>query len=217
MVAMRKTVVLAICVLILLCMVTVPATAELDGWQYQREITIHENSGQTLADYQILFDLSGSNFPLNAKSDGADFRFTDSSGKELSYWIEEFNPSTKTGKIWVKVPSIPASGETKITMYYGNLGASSQSNGDATFEFFDDFDDNSIDTIKWPIASGIVKEQNKRMEVGIIRDSSSDWVNSPKRTVPEIIEARVHMGSASGWDGLVDPGSLGILVNLLPP
>jgi len=34
-------------------------------------------------------------------------------------------------------------------MYYGNSGASSVSNGTATFEFFDDFNDNSLDTNKW--------------------------------------------------------------------
>ena len=123
----------------LLSLATMPASAELEGWQYQREITIRDNSGKTLADYQVLLDLSGSNFPINANADGSDLRFV-LDGKELSYGIDEFDPGAKTGKAWVKVPKISASGTVTVRMYYGNPSASSQSNGDATFEFFDDFD-----------------------------------------------------------------------------
>ena len=32
-------------------------------WEYCREITIHENSGDTLSDYQVLVALAGSDFP----------------------------------------------------------------------------------------------------------------------------------------------------------
>jgi len=39
----------------------------------------------------------------------------------------------------VKVPHIPANGEVKIKMYYGNPSASAVSDGDKVFEFFDDF------------------------------------------------------------------------------
>lgn len=123
----------------LLSLVTMPATAELNGWQYQKEITIHENSGNTLTDYQVLIELKEGDCPSKAKSDGADIRFTDTQGDELSYWIDEFDSSNKSAKIWVKVPGIPANGEARIMMYYGNSSASSMSDGDATFDFFADF------------------------------------------------------------------------------
>ncbi|MCG2824966.1 MAG: DUF2341 domain-containing protein, partial [Thermoplasmatales archaeon] len=55
-------------------------------------------------------------------------------------------------KLWVKVPSIPANEETIVYMYYGNPGASSVSDGDVTFDFFDDFEDN-IYTDKWKLLS----------------------------------------------------------------
>jgi hypothetical protein len=48
------------------------------------------------------------------------------------------------------VPSIPA-GESNITMYYGNSEAVSQSNGETTFDFFDDFSTTILDTNKWAI------------------------------------------------------------------
>ncbi|MBC8521315.1 MAG: DUF2341 domain-containing protein [Methanomicrobia archaeon] len=122
---------------------TVSAFSNAGGgdWKYYKAITVKENSGKTLTNYQVLVELNPSNFPANAKSDGSDLRFEDESGKELSSWIEEWNSGVKKAKIWVKVPSIPANGETKIKMYYGNPSAGAVSDGDKVFEFFDDFED----------------------------------------------------------------------------
>lgn len=112
-----------------------------DGdWKYYKEITVKENSGESLTGYQVLVELNAANFPATAKSDGSDLRFEDTNSKELNYWIEEWN-YPNNAKIWVKVPSIPANGETKIKMYYGNPRAGAVSDGDKVFEFFDDFED----------------------------------------------------------------------------
>ncbi|NQE44885.1 hypothetical protein C5S31_02520, partial [ANME-1 cluster archaeon GoMg2] len=125
-------------------MVSVGEASELAGkgtysnYQYQKAITIRENSGKTLEDYQVILIFSGSTFPVNANADGSDLRFV-LAGKELSYWIEEFDSGAKTGKVWLKVPNIPASGTVTVLMYYGKSDVSSQSNGDKTFYFFDAF------------------------------------------------------------------------------
>ena len=42
------------------------ASAGLAGFSYQREIAIRENSGETFRDYQVLAELSGSDFPEEA-------------------------------------------------------------------------------------------------------------------------------------------------------
>lgn len=77
------------------------------------------------------------------RSDYGDVRFTDPTGSiQYSYWQEADN------KFWVKVPSL-VPGESKIKMYYGNVIASSVSNGDDTFAFFDDFSRKIIDNSKW--------------------------------------------------------------------
>lgn len=118
----------------------------LSGWSYKRPITIDNSSNSNaLTDYQIRIDLTSSNFNFaKAKSDGADIRFTDSDGVTLlSYWIESWDNSGETATIWVKVPSVPASSTKTIYMYYGNSGATSESDGESTFEFFDDFDTNT--------------------------------------------------------------------------
>jgi len=51
---------------LLLAAVPASASAGLAGFSYQREIAVQENSGETLRDYQVLAELSGSDFPEEA-------------------------------------------------------------------------------------------------------------------------------------------------------
>lgn len=149
--------------------IAVPSLSQSGGgqWQYYRDITIKENSGQALTGYQVLVELLGDNFPSKAKSDGTDIRFTDTNDNELSYFIEEFNSAAKSAKIWVKAQNIPASGTTNIKMYYGNPSAGSSSNGIMTFEFFDDFDDGNYNG--WNVACG-----SWTVEVGSLKSQEKD-------------------------------------------
>ena len=52
--------------LLLLAAVPASASASMGGRQYQREIAICESSGETLRDYQVLVELSGSDFSEEA-------------------------------------------------------------------------------------------------------------------------------------------------------
>ncbi|MCK9578313.1 DUF2341 domain-containing protein [bacterium] len=91
-------------------------------WGYRKAIEITNNSGQELSDFQIMFDVT---YDTDMQTDFDDVRFLNDS-VSLPYWIE-----TKTdevsGRFWVKIPSIPITGKT-IYMYYGNAGATSESN-----------------------------------------------------------------------------------------
>lgn len=92
------------------------------GWARRIQINITENSGETLTNYPIRIDL-GSSFSWNfVKSDGSDIRFSLGDGTELAYWIEEWNYGSNA-KIWVKIPSLPASSTITIYMYYNNSKA----------------------------------------------------------------------------------------------
>jgi len=144
-------------ILIILTCSTVSALSASGGgaWKYQRAIVIQENSGETLTNYQVPVQLLGGDFPTSARSDGADMRFTDASENELSYWIESWDYADGSARIWVKVPKIPANGEVKILMYYGNPSATGISDGAATFEFFDHFEGTSLDETKWHINYGM--------------------------------------------------------------
>ena len=134
--------VVAMLALSVLIALTAPAVADpgwLAGWSYREPVNI--SSSSALTDYQVLVtvDTASLIFDNKMQLDGDDIRFTDSDGTTLlNYWIES-GINTDTTKIWVNVSSVSTTGTT-IYMYYGNLSASSVSNGAATFEFFDDFD-----------------------------------------------------------------------------
>jgi len=111
------------------------------NFKYRRKITITEQSGSDLTDYQVLIELNSSNFDFShTQTNGEDIRFTDASGNLLDYWIEEWDAVNESAKVWVKVPSIPANSSVEILMYYGNSEVVSASDGGATFEFFDDLE-----------------------------------------------------------------------------
>jgi hypothetical protein len=118
----------------------------LSGWAYRRAISL--SPATSVANYQVLVTLTTSimgNPYANVKADGSDIRFAGADETTLQdYWIESWS-NTGTSKIWVKVKT---SGASTIYMYYGNAAASSASNGNATFDFFDDF---SGDLSKWTI------------------------------------------------------------------
>ena len=122
---------------------------------YRRKITITEESGSDLNEHQVCINLNSSNFDFfHAQPDGRDIRFFDNENNPLSYWIEEWDVANERARIWVKVPSIPANGTTEIYCYYGNSEITDASDGEAVFEFFDDFEGDALDTNKWTIETG---------------------------------------------------------------
>jgi len=114
-----------------------PTVGDYSNCQYYRLINISNSTSTDLTDYQIKIELSTSTFNYSkVNSDGSDIRFYQEDGVKLNYWIESWD-NTGTSTIWVKVPSIPGNSTTTIYMYYGNPDATSESNADNTFIFFD--------------------------------------------------------------------------------
>ena len=114
------------------------------GWTYRKPITITEQSGSDLNNYQVKLTIDTASLISDGKmnSDCSDMRFVDSDDTTaLSYWIEDGTCNSASTIVWVKIPSLAASSSKTIYMYYGNSGATSASNGDNTFDFFDDFED----------------------------------------------------------------------------
>ena len=120
-------------------------------WRWTRRVIITEQSGNDLTDYQVLVTLTWKNFEFHkAEADGRDIRFVDpSTWRFLPYWIEKWDSENYLAKVWVKVPSIPANSTKEIYLLYGNPDATSESNGDNVFDFFDDFEGTDLDTTKW--------------------------------------------------------------------
>jgi hypothetical protein len=154
-----------------------PATTSssfwLDGWHSRKTHTIIGSPGGTLTNYQMKFVIHRTNGSDQGEEvylgengclpDYADLRFfTNTTNTSLPYWIESSDASSAV--IWVKVPVIP-SNSTDIRMYYGNADALGETDGDATFLFFDHFDQESIERGKWrvsgtPVISHSILELN---------------------------------------------------------
>ena len=134
-----------------------------NSWNYSQEILITENAGKTLQEYPVPVGLNSSNFNFSeAKSDGSDIRFS-SGDRTLNYWIETWDPENEEALIWVRLPSLPANRTGKILMRYGNPVAEAMSSGEKTFDFFDNFDGNSLNELDWNAESaggGLVEVKN---------------------------------------------------------
>ncbi|MCX9011075.1 MAG: DUF2341 domain-containing protein, partial [Candidatus Methanoperedens sp.] len=171
------------------------------SWQYYRNVTI-TNTGYAQTDYQVMVNLTGSDFPASANISGADIRFTEMGGAELSYWIEEWDHANRSGRVWVNVTSVPAGGSTSIRMYYGNPSAISSSNGNATFVFFDDFEDGTLN--KWdevdPGQSVFLDNGNHVLR---LFSDSSLWKGVRKNIVPTDIrvDLKYKIVQNGDWDG----------------
>jgi hypothetical protein len=109
-------------------------------WQYRQGITIANNAGQNVSGYQVKLTLNTKALvdAGKMKSDCSDMRFSESDGStNVPYWIESGGNTTAT-TIWIKTDlTYPAS--KNVYMYYGNSGASAVSDGNAVFDFLDEF------------------------------------------------------------------------------
>jgi len=140
----------------------------LGGWQYRKSHVVNSASGAGTG-YQVRIKAhygsgtdSGEDVYLNShcRTDFGDVRFTDDDGVTLlDYWMEE-KVDSDYAVFWVEVADDLSSSNATIYIYYGKSDATTTSNGDNTFIFFDDFEDGSIDNDKWTVSSGTWVEEN---------------------------------------------------------
>nr|MDO8082912.1 DUF2341 domain-containing protein [Candidatus Freyarchaeota archaeon] len=131
----------------------------LSEWGYRKSHTINGSTAGVQTNYQMRIVVNyGSGTDNDEKVycnahcryDFSDVRFTNSDGAtQLNYWMEsKYDGDNAT--FWVQINNIPASPNTaKIYIYYGKSDATTASNGDNTFIFFDDFLGSSINNTKW--------------------------------------------------------------------
>ena len=109
-------------------------------WSRYRDITVNAAAtAGALTNYPVLVRLTpasvatGSNVLTDALANGADVRFTDSTGMTaLSYEIDTW--SSTGAAIWVRVPTIAAGATTKIRLYWGKAGSTTASNASSVFD-----------------------------------------------------------------------------------
>jgi len=87
----------------------------------------------------------------HCRTDFGDVRFTRSDGSTLlDYWMEE-KVDGDYAIFWVKVADDLSTNPATIYIYYGNPDATTTSNGENTFLFFDDFPGTSYNPDKWQV------------------------------------------------------------------
>lgn len=136
---------------------TITVTNKIDD--YQMEINITKTSGGDI-------DCEG-----HCNDNFSDIRFIYNNATALPYWIE--TGSVNNGNyatFWVN----NSGNYSNFDMYYGNSNVVNNSDGDTTFDFFDEFTGSDIDTTIWDeevdttftVTSGVMKAE---------RLDSDDW------------------------------------------
>jgi hypothetical protein len=100
--------------------------SQLAGWRGELPLTIKNNSGTAMTDYQVKVVVN-TQFLIGLglmQASGNDIRYgSDCDGStSYDYWIEGYL-NTDTTIIWVIVPSVAANDSVKIFMFFGNPSA----------------------------------------------------------------------------------------------
>ncbi len=157
---------------ILLTSTTCFSQACLPAYGYRVPVTVTNPNASTLFFFQVrvLVNTQALIASGKARIDGGDFRFTNGNGLPLPYWFDPATLNTPTTEFWVKVDAL-ATGANTIYFFYGNPTAPFVSNGEATFEFFDEFSGTNLDNSKWT-RCGVIG--NVSLSGGLISLSSNN-------------------------------------------
>jgi len=127
----------------------------LVGYSYRKRIPITGQAGAG-TDYQVELEVRsgpGADGPgvvylNNHCSDfPCDIRFTDDDGMtELDHWLEPGTGSPRT--FWIEIADDLGSNQA-FYIYYGSVGIASASDGNAAFDFFDDFNLKTAGAWSW--------------------------------------------------------------------
>jgi hypothetical protein len=110
-----------------------------DGWAHRQKITIDNtkvSGAGSLTNFPMLITIaSDANLASAARADGFDILFTSDDGTtKLDHEIELYVTATGELVAWVEIPSLSATVDTDIYMYYLNPSAADQSNATGVWD-----------------------------------------------------------------------------------
>lgn len=126
------------------------------AWPLRQRIAVLSTlADSTLSAFPVLVAVADPGNPVfaAAQPDGDDLLFTDADGTtQLPHEIERWDPGTGELAAWVRLPAVPAAGDTAIYLYYGNGAAAAQeqpssvwdADYEAVWHLSDDFDDSTV-------------------------------------------------------------------------
>lgn len=122
----------------------------LSGWPYRKAHNITGSTAGEQINYPMMINVhydhgvdSDGEVYLDGKcrADFGDIRFTDSTGDNFDYWMQQKVDSDQA-LFWVEIKHIPESPNwITFYIYYGNLNATTSSNKDWTFSLATPFED----------------------------------------------------------------------------
>jgi len=191
--------------------VTVKATdlrPPLPPKAFNYEVTVTEQAGVDLTDYQVLLKVE--NDPDFFAAFNNDHKYMEVYDEDkstlLNFWVEEWDTENYNARIWIKVPSIPANGTRKLYLRCNSARTEPLSNGEATFELFDHFDGASLDTSKWEElvhGSGTYEIANSELILKPAENTTSTEIIRSLKTFTYDVEiiAKVRCYQLFGGDG----------------
>ena len=167
-------------------------------------IKITDRSGANLTEYPVLIDLCCKNYP-DRLQDNSQLIFLDQDRKILNYWVEEIDSSSRQAKVWVKVPYVPKLKTSEILLNISSSTKPTRSNGSSTFEFFDDFDDESLNDRLWNHTNDFnssVREESGSAKLGAnsFAESSANLTSKVNFTPPRAVRFMVNLTEAKLYE-----------------
>lgn len=162
---------------------------------YIRQLTL-DNPNSALTDYPVSLTIDTASLISTGKmrSDCGDLRVEDEGETaQLNYWIEDRTCNTATTKIWVKIPALP-NGTSHIYLTYGNKNLTSHSDGNTVFNFFDDFEQDTLDSTKWTDTTGSPRVYDGKL---ILKNYEG------------IYAGNYYIPTSTVWESFADPRTTG--------
>jgi MSHA biogenesis protein MshQ len=155
-------------------------------WNFRKALTIDANQiDAPLTDFPLLVDLTDDDLALEAQPEGDDIAFTDLNGSKLGHEIEFYDDLNGHLIAWVNIPSLSATEDTTIYLYFGNSGAVNQEDPENTWD------------------SSYVMVQHLEETSGTHADSTGNG-NDGTASAGTDQEVQGFIDGADGFDGAVD-------------
>ena len=172
-----------------------------NSWEQRKKLTTSLNTeiSSDLTDFPALISFTHSDLTQTTETDGTDIVFTASDGTtELAYEIERFDQSTGEVIAWVKIPTVSASENTDIYIYYkGTATSSSSSVWDSNYKLIWHLNQTSTGTVR---EFSDVSDTGNDGTGGGTGDMTQDEDRRPTR-----VEAKIGYGQS--FDGPTRSGS----------
>ena len=129
--------------LLLLLLAAAESIAQVPGYDFRKRMEVDNTqvSGSTnFTDFPILVDFTDPDLRTTANggsvenANGYDIVFTDSDGSTLlNHQLISYDSTTGRVVTWVQIPTLQATANTTIYLYYGNASITSDQSTDATW------------------------------------------------------------------------------------